>query len=692
MKRFWIISTLCVTAFVKGWGCAHEYSNHNYYMMNVTSRYNDQPDFEERFNQFWRNYVGDEDLTFAWGQDRIQEVAREKQDKEMLAYLEHLKNYLDISQQLRNTWEYPTKEELAERNRQLQAMKTAAGDYRGSRLRAQYALLNMRANMLLKDHAANIAYWEQKSGNLPEGAYKDMMRNIYAGALYHTGKQKQAFDIFVEQGDQVSIKWTMRKYRNLAGIQNIFAENPNAPTLYYLVQDFVNNVQETIDNNGDKEQIEWVDRRKVESSDARQFIAFADQVAQRKDVQDPCMWKTASALLNYLLGNQREALKAANEAMKLNGAPQTKDNARCVRLLVLASDEKTKGKTLLSELQWLDGMVAAEKEDGYCFSNARDRILMRALRGKYKRMGNHNMALAVVDFMVNQQDVVEGWNYRYSNEFTIHADSLNADQTAAYYKFITDRHKDPFEAYVTEKLKGSANYYNDMIGTKLMAENRFDEAVAYLEKVPLSFLESQNISYYMANRDWTVARWLKRQRMPKDVYEAPYLGKFTENPKIKFCKEILELKSRHDLSGDNESRRQLAYDLAVRYFQASHRGDCWYLTAYGWSSLGHLMPWQTNFEKLASGYLDESRQSENFDLRTVSIYASAFLSYDGRWKNEFDYDWETGEPLPEYNLNSHQYRALRDLSKYATDNASRMPQYVQKCDVLKQFRKQLIKN
>ena len=63
-----------------------------------------------------------------------------------------------------------------------------------------------------------------------------MMRNIYAGALFHTGHKKEAFDIYAEQGDQTSIRWAMRKYRNLAGIQTIFEENPNAPTLYYLVQ------------------------------------------------------------------------------------------------------------------------------------------------------------------------------------------------------------------------------------------------------------------------------------------------------------------------------------------------------------------------------------------------------------------------------------------------------------------------
>ena len=280
MKRFLVTNLMAMAFFINGWSCAGEYSTHNYYMMDVAPRNVNLLNLEERFNQYWKNYTGNEYTEYRWSQDKIMEAARQKNDTDMMAYLTHLNNYLDISHQLGETWDYPTKEQLAERRATLQNMRKAAESYKGARLRAQYALLAMRANMLLNDHEANISYWKAKGGSLPESAYKDMMRNIYAGALYHTGQKKEAFDIYAEQGDQTSIRWAMRKYRNLAGIQTIFEENPNAPTLYYLVQDFVNNVQESIDTD-DAELITMVGRLRLSMGEAGRFVEFADKPPMR---------------------------------------------------------------------------------------------------------------------------------------------------------------------------------------------------------------------------------------------------------------------------------------------------------------------------------------------------------------------------------------------------------------------------
>ena len=289
-----LVSVFSSLAVASGWGCSGIIT-HNYYMMDVAPGIGDTEYFTNQFDKFWQNYMNEDNIGYRWSKDRIMETAKSKGDNDMVAYLTQLNAFLDICDQLQETWTYPTKEQLAARKTTLQNMKTAAANYRGARLRSQYALLAMRANMLLKDHQANLAYWKSKSGNLPDNIYKEMMRNIYAGALFHTGNKKEAFEIYAEQGDQVSIRWAMRKYRNLAGIQNIYSENPNAATLYYLVQDFVNNVQESIDTD-DPEWIKNIDRVQIKAGEALQFVEFAEKAAANSAVSDQCLWKTAAAL------------------------------------------------------------------------------------------------------------------------------------------------------------------------------------------------------------------------------------------------------------------------------------------------------------------------------------------------------------------------------------------------------------
>lgn len=684
IRKFLLVSVFSSLAVASGWGCSGIIT-HNYYMMDVAPSIGDTEYFTNQFDKFWQNYMNEDNIGYRWSKDRIMETAKSKGDKDMVAYLTQLNAFLDICDQLQETWTYPTKEQLAARKTTLQNMKTAAANYRGARLRSQYALLAMRANMLLKDHQANLAYWKSKSGNLPDNIYKEMMRNIYAGALFHTGNKKEAFEIYAEQGDQVSIRWAMRKYRNLAGIQNIYSENPNAATLYYLVQDFVNNVQESIDTD-DPEWIKNIDRVQIKAGEALQFVEFAEKAAANSAVSDQCLWKTAAALTTYLLGNRKQAAQAIEQAMKLNGAQRTKDNARCVRLLVLAGDPGVKGKFLRTEMEWLDAKVAAEGKDDYCFSNARDRILHQSLIERYQRTGNQEMVLAVQSLGDFHNEESEYWNTRYSSDFNIVLDSMDASQLKKFYSFISSSRKDPLESYVTGKVYKDANYYNDMIGTKLLAQNAFEEAIPYFEKIPLSFFCGQNISYYAANRDWTVPRWLKRQRMPEGDNDGPNSGKLTENKKLKFCREMLDLKSRHDLAANGPERNKLAYQLAVRYQQASLHGDCWYLTGYGWSVDGELMPWQANFEKLAADYLSENKTVSDFKLRTESIFALAYLAYDGPWA-ESSYDWQTEQTNYDPKPGTHQFKALTELSQFARQNASRMPAYVTKCDVLKEFRK-----
>ena len=698
MRKFLMISALILMMGLKAGACGDYGSTHNYYMFKMFPDRQSVWD-DERLTQFWKSYAGDDVYNYQWQHDQIVDAAKKKNDKEMLSYIELLDQYLDNYDEISRGWDYPTEEELNKQNQTMKNILQSAKAYSGTRLRPQFCLLVMRANMQLEKHADNKAYWENTASKLSDSAYREIMKNIYAGALLRLGKRSEAWDIYAEQGDYVSLRWSAFKYRNLAGIKTIFADHPNSPVINYLVQDFVNSAQETLDQQrfvsdnefADKEWIEdeinRVGANPVYIEEVRQFITFADEVVKSKKSQYPCMWKTATGMLHYLLGEYNAALLDLDQAMKLDGTQRMKDNARCIRLLASTGKPefgKKYSNYVTKELQWLEGNL---NKDGY-YWNAWDRIVHLGLSDAYKRAGNPNLSIALLGMEVNKEfsdDANDSWNPNYNGEYYYHAiDSVTAEQLLGFYQYLTSSPKDELEKYVISKVAHDADYFNDLIGTKYIAEGNFAEAVKYLEKVPLNFLEGQNISWYMGNRDYTREPWFnKRENTSFDSGEdGPNKSKITTNKKLAFCKEMIQLQSRHLLAGDGAQRKQLAYDIAVRFFQASFKGDCWFLTHYGWSSGDEQKKNEKDFVQAAITYLNECKTATNFDLQQKSYFALAYIPYD-EW---LEYSWEVGEFVAK--KNSRQYKALQELSDFARQNSSKVSSYISKCDVLKEFNKQ----
>lgn len=253
MKRFLIIGVMAAAFSTHANACVAEYSDHNYYMFSVFNRDQTSPAYLYDIASYWQKYAGNTssvNLSFyRWNKEIILKVAKHKKDAGMLSYLGSLNAYLDACEKLNpNAWNYASKQERLQIQQSLTRLNNASKIYKGTQLKSQYALLRMRTNMMKGFHQQNITYWNAIASRLPKSPWREAMRNIYARALWKTGKHQQALDIYAEQGDMASIKVLARNYRNLAGIQSTYLKNPNSAMLTYLVQDFVNNCQQTIDS------------------------------------------------------------------------------------------------------------------------------------------------------------------------------------------------------------------------------------------------------------------------------------------------------------------------------------------------------------------------------------------------------------------------------------------------------------
>ena len=707
-----MISIMALMLSVEGFACAG-IGTHNYYLFSVFNREKmGQSLFTERLDAFWKNYTNGLVDEWRWHDKEIYAYAQQKGDKDMVAYLDELKKYLDISDQMQETWDYPTKEQLAERKQTLQNMIVKADAHRNGKMGVQWRLLRMRANMVLGKHQDNLTYWHNVASQLSPSVYKDMMQNIYAGALMNTGNRIEACNEFARQGDMLSMKWGMRNYRNIAGIKTIYAENPNMAVLSYLVQDFVNNAQETLDSYTkdekgemipvDDEWMRMVDARVASKQDVDEFIGFAQKVLKEKKTDSPALWKAAIGELQYLYGHHDEAMKTLDEAVKMAGTKRMKDNARAIRLVASVGSKRFQKssyqKWVVEEMRWL---VTKSKEDGGYYNHYRevmDRLIYTELSPRYEKMGDKNLANALLALYENDS-VMWGeqsesmpdnsWNPNYSGYYYYELSELSADQLVDYYQWLKTKSKGELEAWAKQAVRMEDNYYLDLIGTRYMSECKFDKAIDYLKNIPWSFLEGQNISYYMAHRDYSKPRWEGRQRFGKDVVtEGAHLATLSKNPKLDFCKDIVNMEAQLPVARQGV-REDLAYKLATRYFQASVYGDCWYLTDYGWSSyIDTLSTKERLFVDKTIEYLNISKQSTDMQMRLKSLYALAYIPVEP-WCDE-DYDWQTGATTYLPLRDNHQYKALNELDHFLSIHKNiSTPNYVSKCDVLKQFRKTL---
>lgn len=699
--------------------CISEGPTHNRYMFSVFHRDAlDGPTYLADINSYWIDYCQGkikqsyyEQFTnsfYANHSEEILKIAQAKGDNAMVTYLKLLNRYISVCDLFTiDGWHYPTKQEIAERKQKALAILAAAKVYRGSKLKQQYVLLQMRLNMILGYNIANANLWNNTAKKFTKTCWRDAMQNIYARALYKSGKRLAACDQYAVSGDMASIKRVIGNYRSLAGIKTIYQQSPNSPSLNYLVQDFVNNVQETLDTKpedaNDTEWFDLIDAKRIYRKEALEFVNFANTVGNANKSKYPCLWLSAAAMVNYLLGNQQQAMNEAAQAINANGTPRMRDNARAIRMLITTRSSQLDDNYtayLLGELRWLDSKIKTERHNPSVYDNhysdVKDRVIHKGIEPLFVKSGKPLVALAVCDMMrkeendyyrkVDNLDEREGYN-RYQlmthwpgDEVYVQMDSLTANQLLSYYKYITSTPSNALEQYVVTRTFKDEQYFNDLIGTKYMAEGRFSEAIPYLQDLTTEFMSNQAISIYEATRQYDIERWFHRQKTNDDWDFA----KVTTNKKLKFCKEMLTLQSQASIAREGAPLEDIAYKLATRFYQASCYGDCWWLTHHYKSVSDSARSWELDYAKEAIKYLTICKKSKDNAMRYNAIYALAFIPSDPWFTTSYDKNWnEVWLNRPE----SLQYKALQELNLFATSHPTLVDQYTTRCDVLEKFRK-----
>lgn len=695
MKKFIVLSIIALAA-LETWACGG-WIRPNYYMFSVFNRDLMENPFSSETRQFWVDYTGDESASWACDElgsidpsdfdkstNTILTTARKRRDTETLNYLRLLVKYLNNDGSQFNRWNYPTKQQLAAQKGAVTQVKQKAMAYRGSKYRSQYALLVMRCNMTAGNHQANVTYWNTKASKLKQSVYKNWMKDIYAGALYNTGKKDEACKIYAELGDMTSIKYCVRKKRNLKGIKEEYAADPNSPTLIFLVQDFVNNTQETLDNNSDPEVMRYVEATGIYQNEIDGFIDFAGQVLKEGKTQSPSMWEAARGWVNYMSGKQDDALKQLANAQNLAGTKRMKDNARaCLMLARVKNAEPTEQffNYMLGEYKWLDKVAGVDDNGQYAtdahYADVFERVTYDAMVPKLESWGMRNTAIALLGKAQNRPGSM--------GEYSQQIDSLSSSELDEYRNFITSSDRNAFEKWAIGSNSLDATTFNDLMGTKLLREGEFNAAISYLEKVPLSYISEQGISYYMARKDYNQEIWLKRQFLS---FLNEQKTQVNSNAKLQYCRDMVALEGKL-ASATGEEKNLLLYKKACLLYQASYKGDCWFLTHYGQGVYDVQKNNEFDFVNTSRTLLRQvERGTTDANLAFKCMFAQTFITGETTgYSVRKEYDWKNNEFAFILDKDVPHYRVMTRMVNYVNDNPGIDAPYYSKCDIVKQFMK-----
>lgn len=690
MRRF-IITNLLAFVVLPLLACAGG-GSYNYYLYMLCS--ND--DFSNRMqkicNDNWKVYLGmTQEDWFYFDADKIVATAQSKNDPLMMSYVRQLARYLDCAEQVsREQWDYPTKQQLAQRKVSLEAVRTYAATKLKTRLRSQHALLYMRANMLLKRHAENVVFWEKTASQYIETVYKDMMKNIYAGALYKTGRTEEAIEIFADQGDYRSLMTLFYQKRSYAAIRQEYLKNPNTLVLPFLMQDFVNNAQEAYDAKYDMGGLAGkLFIRDITEAEAKQMMSFCQQVVKEQRTEVPVMWQTAKAWLEYMFGNKQQSLADIRQAVGMQGTEPMADCARAIRIYIetaLAKPHSADFDNWIGpEMQWLHDNWKQNEHYSYYHSCAYTRIVQQVLAKHYENEGRQDIAAAIYK------------SGDYSDYDTM-IDTTSIDNLMRITSYLEAAPKTGLDKYLQDtnrkqNVLGNDFRLQDLLGTKYLRLCQWGEAIEWLSKVPASFYNSKGYAPYAALRKTNVEPWLKRQWISENVVYGDRQWNMKENPKLAFAREMQQLEGELNVL-KGKARQQRCYDLAVRYAQVNETGDCWFILHDGKSPDNYRkpsgsVPHETNLYVRIMDLLNEAAKTTDPQLKERALFALAYgeLQHDNLWYSlgEWNSALSSYEVLP--NQHASQWKAFARLSEFEKNNANGPSSYVTLCDEYVQFRK-----
>ncbi len=595
---------------------------------------------------FWYDYldgiVSKEDLKEAISNAEAEDYLKPEESENALVATLYKRgdtnaiNYLKLNNRLYklNTWMNSWDYERPTPNQYNELVYEIARLLPNGNLTERIVYLRMRALYCAKRYDEVETNWLNYASKWKESPLKRRARGYMGGVYYQREQYVEALEIFDANGDMQSINKCVSRLLDPDKLTQLYEKKKDSRVLGYVIQDYANYLYHALSSDGDWGTI-WPQVKR----DYNKMLALAERVVKEKKVKDLALWQDFVGFLYFSAHDDDKAYEAFGKVEKMKGTQAEKDFARYFKFLAsFNADARPADFTsyLLAEtnnlLDAYSRYIDDESEDRelspvYSIYNF---ALPTRLYKYCQSLGNeHAQKLVLCIF-----DEVYGIGDEYCLNFREIIDhKWSADELIRFYEDIKNPPADQLTKGLSAMTKTSLTpEVQELIGTKLMREGKFEKAIGYLENLPQSMLQEQGIAPYINLRNFS------KRDFEREDYSYLNSGDIKEyrNVKLEFCRDMADkTKMLHSLRGNQLS--DLAYEIANKCFQASPAGDLWALSEYSWSSVDiHY----NNLNKLAIEYLRLAIQNTT-DMQRLKKCYYGLAAVPQEEVIKYYYNWDT---------------------------------------------------
>lgn len=476
-------------------------------------------------------------------------------EKDIVDFLVLAKRCEDLREDRWSPWYYPSKKDSTKYN--LQRVASEAIEYDEERFKSRYALQAVRALHSLGKYDECCDFWAKNERAIPDDVVKSMAKDYVAGCEFRRGNKQKAREMYAELDQWMAVLDCMDSIPNrpYAKVEIGLEYAPNSKS----IQNYVNKKIRLLDVNGF---VSWRwDSDSLETRNGyRALLDICSKTANNSKVKDKAFWWYSAAFLADKFEKLPEAVKYISMAEKTCTNSVFLERIKVMSIYLQAKTRSYSGNVdnwLHNQLLWFMKLIKRDAYDGdsmmtcslygltrnysfYYWNDMMRKIVLGEVCPRLIEKGKHVRALQLANFadnvLLNYTKKVKCWmddkyetinidlyrettkenEYDFSNESFWMMDSIGVDNIVKYVKVLNNPQTE-FDYFLAKGSYVDDDYFNDIIGTQMLRNMRYAEAVKYLGAVRHGYQRRLNTKWYL-DIDPFSYKWRSR----KKTYDAKY--------------------------------------------------------------------------------------------------------------------------------------------------------------------------
>jgi len=329
-------------------------------------------------------------------------------------------------------------------------------------------------------------------------------------------------------------------------------------------------------------------------SEVKALAAFLHQSAQTKPVKNAGLFETAAGYASYMIRDYANAKKYLAAANKMSLTQKVKDQWALTNLLISIS-EKDKidaafEEQLLPSLQWVEERVKAEKAITVEYWDVQQwraiyrNLMSEILAKRYHEQGDlakETLCIGVADhIMKGRSNEEQDYYYSSTNGIEFLRNELMSSDVEKLYALLDTKQPNKFESYLFNHNSVTKKEVVDFAGTSYLREYQYGKAIDWFKR---------SADKKMINKNpFADLLYDQEEQLPAEK-------KFSTT-KLAFAQEMIKLEQ---LAKQPASAAASYYKMALGMYNMTYYGHTWELVQYYRSgSDGYYIPDNaTDFQK-----------------------------------------------------------------------------------------------